>query len=248
MADSLSLQNVEKQYGGLRPLRVRDLRVPAGRVKMLIGFDRPAAAALVNLITGASLPEKGEVISLGRPTHEIVNSDEWLSFVERFGIASDRVVLLEAMTVAQNLAISFDLEIDPVPPDIRARVLSLAGEAGIDESSLETRVADAPPLLRARVYLARALALGPAVLILEHPTAGLPAGDAKEYAATVKRVSARRALTTVGLLMDEDFARATGGQLLYWQPATGELRPPSRFALWLAKPSRLARWRAKGHF
>ena len=46
-------QNVEKQYGGLRPLRVRDLRMPAGRITMLIGFDRPAAEVFVNLITGA---------------------------------------------------------------------------------------------------------------------------------------------------------------------------------------------------
>ena len=82
---------------------------------MLIGFDRPAAEVFVSLITGAALPDKGEVISLGRPTHDIADSDEWLAFVERFGIVSDRIVLLEAMTVAQNLAISFDLELDPVP-------------------------------------------------------------------------------------------------------------------------------------
>ena len=109
MSDPLVLTDVEKQYGGLRPLRVRDLRVPAGRITMLLGFDRPAAEVFVNLITGASLPDKGEVASLGRPTSAIADSDEWLAFVERFGIVSDRIVLLEAMTVAQNLAISFDL-------------------------------------------------------------------------------------------------------------------------------------------
>ena len=95
MPDPLVLTNVEKQYGGLRPLRVRDLRVPAGRITMLIGFDRPAAEVFVNLITGASLPDKGEVASLGRPTSAIADSDEWLAFVERFGIVSDRIVLLE---------------------------------------------------------------------------------------------------------------------------------------------------------
>ena len=67
MPDSLVLTDVEKQYGGLRPLRVRDLRVPAGRATMLLGFDRPAAEVFVNLITGASLPDTGEVASLGPP-------------------------------------------------------------------------------------------------------------------------------------------------------------------------------------
>jgi ABC-type transporter Mla maintaining outer membrane lipid asymmetry ATPase subunit MlaF len=230
-SDLITLTNVEKQYGGLRPLRVRELRIPAGRVTMLIGFDRPAAEVFVNLITGASLPETGEVITLGRPTQELADGDEWLTFVERFGIVSDRVVLLEAMTVAQNLALPFDLQLDPIPPEIRVRVISLAAEVGIEESLLETRIGDAPPLLRSRVNLARALALDPAILVLEHPTANLPAGDAKEYARAVKSVSEKRPLTTVGLLMDEKFAKATGGRLLMWQPATGELRPPSRFAL-----------------
>ena len=85
MSDPLVLTDVEKQYGGLRPLRVRDLRVPAGRITMILGFDRPAAEVFVNLITGASLPDKGEVASLGRPTSAIADSDEWLAFVERFG-------------------------------------------------------------------------------------------------------------------------------------------------------------------
>ena len=94
MPDALVLTNVEKQYGGLRPLRVRNLRVPAGQLTMLIGFDRPAAEVFDNLITGASLPDTGEIESLGRRTSAIADSDEWLAFVERFGIASERIVLL----------------------------------------------------------------------------------------------------------------------------------------------------------
>ena len=227
MPDPLVLTDVEKQYGGLRPLRIRALRVPAGRITMLLGFDRPAAEVFVNLITGASLPDKGEVASLGRSTSAIADSDEWLAFVERFGIVSDRIVLLEAMTVAQNLAISFDLALEPVPPEIMTRVAALAAEAGIGGASLETRVTDAAPLLRAQIFLARALAFDPAILVLEHPTANLSPEEAEAFAAIVSKVSTRRSLTTIGLLMDEKFAKATGGRLLIWQPATGETRPPS---------------------
>jgi phospholipid/cholesterol/gamma-HCH transport system ATP-binding protein len=208
------------------------LRVPADRITMLLGFDRPAAEVFVNLITGASLPDKGEVASLGRATSAIADSDEWLAFVERFGIVSDRIVLLEVMTVAQNLAISFDLSLDPVPPEIMTRVAILAGEAGIDASALSTRVADAPPLLRSQIYLARALALDPVILVLEHPTARLSADDARAFAVIISRVSRHRSLTTIGLLMDDKFAKATGGRLLTWQPATGELRERSALRFW----------------
>lgn len=224
MADPLVLTHVEKQYGGLRPLRVRDLRVAEGRITMLLGFDRPTAEVFVNLITGASLPDTGDVSSLGRPTSAIADSDEWLAFVERFGIVSDRIVLLEAMTVAQNLAISFDLNLEPVEPAVMARVTELAAEVGIAPAQLETLVGEAAPLLRSQVYLARALAFNPAVLVLEHPTANLQPDDARRFAAIVKDVSAKRGVTTIGLLMDEAFAKATGGRLLKWQPATGELK------------------------
>jgi ABC-type transporter Mla maintaining outer membrane lipid asymmetry ATPase subunit MlaF len=236
--DPLVLTDVEKQYGGLRPLRVRSLRVPAGGITMLIGFDRPAAEVFVNLITGASLPDKGEVSSLGRPTRAIADSTEWLAFVERFGIVSDRIVLLEAMTVAQNLALSFDLNLDPVPPAIMTSVTALAAAVRIDAVSLQSRVVDAAPLLRSQIYLARALAFDPAILVLEHPTANLQPGDATTFAGIVREVSARRNLTTIGLLRDEEFAKATGGRLLMWQPATGEVRSPSR----------LARWRGRTYF
>lgn len=226
---ALELREVEKQYGGLRPLRIRDLRVASGDCVMLIGFDRPAAETLVNLITGAALPEKGEVVSLGSPTRDIVDSDEWLSFVERFGIVSDRIVLLEEMTIAQNVAISFDLELDPIPAEVSTRVSQLAAEVGIDASLLDGRVADAGPALKARVYLARALALDPAIVVLEHPTATLSAEDAKSYASLIRKIWERRGLTIIGLTMDETFAKATGGRLLSWQPATGELRKRWRF-------------------
>ena len=231
-SDPLILKDVEKQYGGLRPLRVRNLRIPAGRVTMLIGFDRPAAEVFVNLVTGATLPEKGEVTSLGRQTADITSSDEWLAFVERFGIISDRIVLLDAMTVAQNLAISFDLNLDNIPPEIHARVTALAHEAGIADHDLVTRVSESSPLVRSQVYLARALAFDPAMLLLEHPTANLAPDEARQYAAIVKAVSVTRGLTTVGLLMDEKFAKATGGRLMFWQPATGEVDERSRFRFW----------------
>lgn len=232
MHDALVLKDVEKQYGGLRPLRVRDLRVPAGSVTMLIGFDRPAAEVFVNLMTGASLPDQGDVASLGRSTSVITDSDEWLAFVERFGIVSDRIVLLEGMTVAQNLAISFDLNLEPVPPEIMARVAPLAAEAGIAPGRLDTRVAEAAPLLRSQIYLARALSFDPALLVLEHPTASLSPDEAQAYAAIVKNVSATRKLTTIGLLMDEKFAKATGGRLLRWQPATGDVKERSALRFW----------------
>ena len=49
----LELSQVQKAYGALRPLRMRDLRVPHGGVVALLGLDAPAAEIFVNLVTTA---------------------------------------------------------------------------------------------------------------------------------------------------------------------------------------------------
>ena len=228
-AAALELRDVEKNYGGLRPLRMRHLRIQPGTRTTLIGLDLPAAETFVNLVTGAVLPDKGEVITLGQPTSAIIDSDSWLKFVEQFGFVSDRIALLDAMTARQNLAIPYSLEIDPIPAEVLTRVHALAAEVGIAPADLDTRVGDANPWLRARVRLARALALDPLVVVLEHPTAALPPDDAKPYAAALADICERRKLTMVALSMDEKFGKALGGRLLIWQPATGEFKERRRW-------------------
>jgi len=228
----IEMRSVEKQYGGLRPLRVRTLELPARSSTMLLGFDSPAAETFINLMTGSTLPEAGDVISFGRSTRAIADSADWLAFVEQFGIVSDRVVLLDGMTVAQNLAISFDLDLDPVPDHVLARVATLAAEVGIDAGMLTARVGEADPYLKARVRLARALAFDPALLVLEHPTATLPPEHAGRYGTTIKAIAAARKLAVLGLTADEKFAEHTGGRLLVWQPATGEFRERTRRRFW----------------
>jgi ABC-type transporter Mla maintaining outer membrane lipid asymmetry ATPase subunit MlaF len=223
-ASAIELHGVEKQYGALRPLRVRDLRIQSGTRSTLIGLDLPASETFINLITGAVLPDTGEVVTLGRLTSSIVESDIWLKFAEQFGFVSDRIALLDALTVAQNLAIPFTLEIDPVPADAFSRAAALAEEVGIAPSELHPLTGEAGPLLRAKVRLARALALDPLVMVLEHPTATLSQEELKPYATTLGEIWERRKLTLVALSMDEKFGKALGGRLLVWQPASGEFK------------------------
>jgi ABC-type sugar transport system ATPase subunit len=55
----LRLSRVRKQYNALRPLRLNDLSIAAGERVSLSGLDAGAAEVLVNLVTGASVPDEG---------------------------------------------------------------------------------------------------------------------------------------------------------------------------------------------
>ncbi len=100
------------------------------------------AETFVNLVTGATLPDRGVVTIFGRPTSSIDDSAEWLAVVDRFGIVSERAVLLDALSVIQNLSIPFTLEIEPPPDDVRERAAALAREVGLEEHDWSRPVAD----------------------------------------------------------------------------------------------------------
>jgi ABC-type transporter Mla maintaining outer membrane lipid asymmetry ATPase subunit MlaF len=229
-APVLELTGVRKSYGALRPLRLNALRVPSGGVVALLGLDAPAAEIFVNLVTGSSLPDEGAVSLFGRSTADIANSTEWLRQLDRCGILSDRAVLLDDLTAAQNLAMTFTLAIDPVPAEVRADVQALGQDVALDGAALERKVATLGPLDRLRVRLGRAVALRPDLLLAEHPTASLQPADAERFAADLRTLLERRALAAVVVTADKGFAAALTGTVLELQPATGDL--VSRSGAW----------------
>ena len=221
----LQLRNVRKNYSGLRPLRIQVLSLAPGERVAVGGFDAAAAEMLVNLVTGATLPDEGTIMTFGKGTGDISNGDEWLASLDAFGIVSPRAVMLDGATVQQNLAMPFTLEIDPVPPQIAARVHALAVECGIDLDVLPLPAGGQAAGTRARIHLARAVALEPKLLILEHPTAGIADSDRGPLAERVAAVSAARSLATLAITQDLEFAEAMAHRPLVLEPATGALVP-----------------------
>jgi ABC-type transporter Mla maintaining outer membrane lipid asymmetry ATPase subunit MlaF len=224
----LSIANVRKAYGGLRPLRVNNLSIEAGERVALSGLDAGAAEVLVNLVTGASLPDEGEILVLDRATASISDGEAWLAWLDRFGIVSPRAVLLDAATLLQNLAMPITLDIDPVQPDVAARVAELAQEAGIDTGTLDRPIAALDAGIRIRAHLVRAVALDPSLLILEHPTAGLGPGEGRPFGEVVARVAGGRNLATLIVSEDEAFSTAAATRRLALQAATGDLKAPRK--------------------
>jgi ABC-type lipoprotein export system ATPase subunit len=202
---------------------VRELTIAPGERVAIGGLDVGAAEVLVNLVTGASLPDQGEVRVQGKSTAEIVDGDEWLASLDRFGIVSPRGVLLESATIEQNIAMPFTLDIDPVPDDVAARVKALAASCGIARVDVTTGEAGAD--VRARVHLARAIALAPALVVLEHPTAALAKGTGRAFARDLVAALDGAKLAALVITQDDEFAKHVAHRALRLDGATGELKP-----------------------
>jgi ABC-type transporter Mla maintaining outer membrane lipid asymmetry ATPase subunit MlaF len=230
----VELRGISQEYHGLRPLRIQQLDLRQGQSLALLGFDLPMAEVLVNLITGTNLPGAGEVRVFGRATADITTTDEWMRTLDRFGLISERAVLVEQFTVEQNLALPISLEIDDMSAELRARVRSLADEVALPADLLRQPSGSLSPSLKLRLRLGRALALAPRILLAEHPNASLGADEAPVVAADLARVISARGLASLVLTADRTFASAVADEVLTLEPATGALKAASGWRRWFA--------------
>jgi ABC-type lipoprotein export system ATPase subunit len=233
MTPLVSVRDVRKAFGGLRPLRLNALDVHAGQRVTLRGFDAAAAEMCVLLMTGAAVPDEGVVTIDGRDTRAIATDTEWLSSLDLFGMVTRRAVLLDTLTVEANLALPFTLSLDPMPEDVRRAVAALADETGLGRERLATSVQSLSAGDRARVHLARALAQDPRLLIVEHITSEMTAADAAALAATLASVADDRGLAWLVFSEDDALVAGLGGDARVLDPATGD---------WRATPSQVTTW------
>ncbi len=223
----IELRGVVKAYQALRPLRVRALSAAASDRLVLRGFDERAAELFIYLVSGAALPDEGDVIIDGRNTRDIATDTEWLGSLDRFGIVTHRAVLLESLTVAANLAVPITLAIDPMAAETRARVEQDARAAALPDPALDQPVSALDAEGRLRLHLARAAAVNPSLVLLEHPTSTLGDREASARAGEIlKSMADARGFGWIALSEDEAFASACGATVLALDAASGELAAP----------------------
>lgn len=229
----IDITGVRKHYGGLRPLRINALQVQPSERLTLRGLDVQAAEMLSLLITGAAVPDEGTIVVAGRDTRDIATDTEWLVSLDLFGLVTSRAVLLDTLTLEANLALPFTLSIDPIPEEVRRAVAELADEVGLGRERLSASVHSLSAADRVRVHLARALAVAPQVLILEHVTGTLEPADAEALGRTLVTIADDRNLAWVAISEDDAFVKALGGNVRALEPGSGDVVPfTQRYTSW----------------
>jgi len=222
----LDISGLVKDYQALRPLRIKSLTMVPGDLLVVTGLDAVAAETFVHLMTGATLPDSGDISLFGQNTKDISDGDAWLKSLDGVGMVTSRGVVVAMFSVLQNIALSFTLEVDPIDPAVLPQAIALAREVGVAESAFDVPAGRMPPDTHMRIHLARALALGPRLLVAEHPSASLPRETVSAFGADLARLARSRGLALITLTADDELAKAIGGQRLDLVPATGELKAP----------------------
>lgn len=230
----IEVRDVVKDFRGLRPLRVQQLDLEEHQSIALLGFDQATAEVLVNLITGAILPDTGSITVFGQLTSAIADAEAWVHTLDQFGLISERAVMLDQLTTEQNLAMPLSLRLHSMSADVRDRVRAIASEVGLSTAEIENQVAALTPLGRQRLRLGRALALSPRVLLGEHPNAPLSAEDTLAFANVFRQVVASRRIGSLVLTANHEFAASISSEVLTLQPGTGHLKPASAWRRWFS--------------
>jgi branched-chain amino acid transport system ATP-binding protein len=183
----LKLENVSKSFGALTVADGVTFSVPRGEALGIIGPNGAGKSTLFNLITGNLLANEGRLEFLGR---DVTRAPAMQRVRMGIGRSFQIPQPFEGLTVFENLltAAAFGRggrEADMV--DDCARIL--------DETELIRKantVAGTLSLLdRKRLELARALATGPELLLLDEIAGGLTEGECKVLVATIRQIHAR---------------------------------------------------------
>ena len=113
----------------------------------------------------------------------------------------------------------------PAWPNWRA---SAASSTDGGEDGLRRITGEAAPSIRARVHLARAIALRPALLVLEHAGAELEADERLALADCIAGVAEAGGVAALVITNDDDFAKRAAHRALRLEAATGALKPIKR--------------------
>lgn len=192
----LSIRAVTAGYPGVPVLAGLDLEVPPGRLTGLIGPNGAGKSTLFDVVCGRLRPRRGRVLLEGRdithvPTHRRARLG--------LGRTYQRLEVFGSLSVAENLLVAARAAGSGEPGAAVAetlRRLGLADFATYPAGRLPTGVARL-------VEIARALAGGARVLLLDEPSSGMGDAELTEFAATL------RALAGQGLallLIEHDLA------------------------------------------
>ena len=183
----LDVANVTMRFGSLVAVRDVSMRVPKGELRAVIGPNGAGKTTFFNLISGLFPPSAGTIAFDGRditglPAHRRVS----LGMARTFQITE----IFPELTVFENVRIGVEVangfRLRPwvsgaERKEVARRVDEILALAGLTASA-ERRVGELAHGHQRAAEIAMALALGPHLLLLDEPTAGM--GDQETYEIT----------------------------------------------------------------
>lgn len=203
-SDGLFFDRISKNFGGTQALRNVSLHVERGEIVALLGENGAGKSTLIKTLSGLYTPDSGRVLLDGKEHSPASGSsrDSTLSFIHQ------DLGLIEWMSIAENIAMAIGFEKIRGfiswrrTADVAARALRLI-DCDFDPS---TRISSLTRTEKSLVAIARALVVDCDYLILDEPTASLPADEVERLFTALRPLREKRVgMIYVSHRLDEIF-------------------------------------------
>ncbi len=193
-------------YGERAVLRDISLQIRAGEIVALLGGSGCGKSTLLRTMVGLAPPMAGQVFLLGEDLYAL-DKDARFELLKRVGMLFQQGALFGSLTAGENLAWPLREHTDLPDELILEMVRMKLGAVGL--AGLADRVpADLSGGQRKRVALARSIALDPAVLFCDEPSAGLDPVTAASLDQTLIELRDTAGLTIVAVTHELESIKA----------------------------------------
>jgi len=203
----LELKGLTKHFGGVRAVQSVDMSVEKGSITAVIGPNGAGKTTCFNMITGLYEPTAGSIMFTGEIFQgDIAGLRPDLIAGKRIGRTFQNIRLCDFQTVLQNVKLGFHTrtksglfdalfqtaryreEEADVTASARAAIQFVGLNTGNDPK-WETQLADSLAYGdKRRLEIARALAGGPELLLLDEPAAGMNPFETKNLVELIRKI------------------------------------------------------------
>ena len=214
----LKVQNLHQYYGGSHILRDVSLQAEAGQVTVLLGRNGVGKTTLLKSLMGRVPIRSGSIEWQGR---QIAGLTAYERARAGIGFVPQGREIFARLTVQENLrmGLAYCSGSTPIPEDLFELFPVLA-------QMLQRRGGDLSGGQQQQLAIARALAPGPKLLILDEPTEGIQPSIIKDIGRVIRMLARERGMAVLLCEQYYDFAEELADQYLVMQRGAVIARGP----------------------
>jgi phospholipid/cholesterol/gamma-HCH transport system ATP-binding protein len=213
----IEMRNVDVSFGRNPVLRNIDLAVGPGQTVGIIGESGCGKTVILKTLIGLIRPAQGEVLFDGQNLAQL--DDASLTHERtRYGFVFQQAALFDSMTIGQNVAFPLREHTSKTEREVQEIVLSRLAEVGLPPSIVTKKPAELSGGMRKRVGLARALALGPELVLYDEPTTGLDPIMSDVINELILRTRDQHSVTSVVVTHDMRTAKKVVDRIIMLYP------------------------------
>ena len=185
MGNVLTLQNVTKQYPGVTALDDVSIEFEEGEIHALVGENGAGKSTLIKVISGAIVPEKGQII-VGGKSYAHLTPPESLGL--GIAVVYQELIQLESMTVMENIFLSeMGEHFIPNRREYCRRAKELLDNFGV-QIDPNAKLGSLSTACRQIVEIAKAVCHNARFVIFDEPTAAITVEEQKTLFEIIRKL------------------------------------------------------------